>query len=87
MTRRRIVHSARFERELAALIEADRVRDALRAIHFFVERHPERGRTSLDGYTWAVTTRGQAWGTSEIVVFYVFDEEEVELLGISRADI
>jgi len=69
---------------VAELIEADRVREALRAVHFFLERHPERGRESLDGYTWAVTTRGEAWGATSIVVFYVFDEEEVEVLGISR---
>lgn len=87
MRRRRIVHSARFERELAELIEADRVRDALRAVHFFVERHPERGQESLDGYTWAMTTRGEAWGAAAIVVFYVFDDEEVELLGISRSGV
>ena len=85
MRHRRILHSARFERELAEIVEADRVRDALRAVHFFLERHPERGRASIDGYTWAVTTRGEAWGATAIVVFYLFDEEEVELLGISRA--
>ena len=46
MTRRRIIHSARFER--------------------------------------GVAERGEAWGATAIVVFYVFDEQEVELLGISR---
>lgn len=78
---RTLIQTSRFEQELAALLRDDQVKDALRGIKWFLERTPEKGIRTESGDVWAMTTVGVR-DVPPLIVFYVFDDEEVELSSI-----
>ncbi len=77
---REVVHSPRYDQELEEIERDPQAADqATHAAEFLLAREPERGArafgTRIHGYPVMIERR-------EYVVFYIFDDDRVELLSI-----
>ena len=81
---REVIHSHRFQDEIAQLGSLERLDEALRGVTFVLAHCPEQGKRTLNPAIWAIA----AWygGGAEVVVYYSFSATWVVLESITSAD-